>query len=63
MSDTIKIKVKVKTDKIGSETTFETEWDAEQWNELSDTEKDHSIWDEVCQSSCLLWDYEIIEDC
>lgn len=52
MSDVITVTVYVRTDKIGSRCTREIEFDAEEWADMSESEKD-----EVCRETM----FEMIE--
>lgn len=59
MSDTVKVTVRISTNKVGSECKDEIEFDREEWDAMTDDQKD-----EVCQEvafNYMEWGWEVNE--
>ena len=61
MSDTIKIKIWVSTNMVGSKCERTIEVDAEEWKEMSESERDDYIHEEIFVNSFMVeWGYKIV---
>lgn len=61
MGDVVKIKVTVSTNMIGSDCEFETEYDREDWEEMTEQQRNETIHEELMQSGLVNWDWQIID--
>ncbi len=58
--DKIKVKVSVSTWKVGSQTETELEFNRDEWEEMSDEERD-----DICREQMfelIEWNYEVVSD-
>ncbi|WP_157895528.1 hypothetical protein [Rhizobium sp. LCM 4573] len=58
MSDTVRIKVWVRTDRVGSECSEVVEFDKKEWDSASDDEKESALRDTVWNMAEWGWDEE-----
>lgn len=56
-----KFKLWIATDRVGSKTDREVEVDAEEWEELSETERDEYMYDELMNSCMFEWGFNEVE--
>lgn len=59
----MKVLVYIKTNVPGSKVEFEVDIDEEEWEEMSDDERDNYLYDEVLNQQGLYWewDYKVVD--
>lgn len=62
MSNTVKIEIGVRTDKLGSKVTEIIQYDKEDWEEMDCAERNQSLFDDMIALEMIEWDWREIDD-
>lgn len=57
----IKIRLTVSTPRVGSHHSVDVKFDAEEWAEASESERDEMAFQALVDSGALSWDWEEVE--
>jgi hypothetical protein len=57
-NETVKIKISVRTQKVGSECSETIEFEREDWDQMSEKTKDETLRDCLWDSGMVDWDWE-----